>query len=78
MVKIIIEVTDCRQCPYCQAERNRSANYAYDYFCRKQWEDPLNIFSTIAIAVEYESEFPKEIPMWCPYRKENMSETLVR
>ena len=75
-VLITIKVTDCRQCPYCQAERTKGAGYAYDYFCRKQWEDPLAVFSTIATYVEYDSEFPKEIPMWCPFRKENMSETV--
>lgn len=69
-VLITIEVTDCRQCPYCQAERTKGAGYAYDYFCREQWEDPLSVFSTIATYVEYESEFPKEIPMWCPCRLE--------
>lgn len=76
MVEIVIKVTDCRQCPYCQTERTKGAGYAYDYFCRKQWEDPANIFSTIATYVEYESEFPKEIPIWCPFRKENISENL--
>ena len=77
MVEVVIKVTDCRKCPYCQAERTKGAGYAYDYFCRKQWEDDsLNTFSTIATYVEYESEFPKEIPMWCPFRKENMSETV--
>lgn len=73
MVEIIIKVTNCRQCPYCQAERTKGAGDAYDYFCRKQWEDePLSTFSIIATYVEYENEFPKEIPMWCPFRKENM------
>ena len=72
MVEIVIKVTDCRQCPYCQVERTKGAGYAFDYSCSKypKWNN------VIATYVEYESEFPKEIPMWCPFRKENISETV--
>ena len=61
--KIIVELDNCSRCPYCKSYRNIDARLAYDYFC-------LKVKKEIASYVEYESEFPKEIPVWCPCRLE--------
>lgn len=61
-VKIVIELNNCRRCPYCKY-RNIDAELAYDYIC-------LKAKKVIASYVEYGNEFPKEIPAWCPCRLE--------
>ena len=61
--KIVVEIKDCRRCPYCKEYRNLTASFAYDFVCLKAKKE-------IASYVEYENEFPKEIPVWCPCRLE--------
>jgi hypothetical protein len=65
--KIIVELDNCRRCPYCKSYRNFNAGLAYDYVCLKAKKE-------IASYVEYESEFPKEIPVWCPCSLEKYEE----
>ena len=61
-VKIIIELDNCLTCPYCRY-RNIDAELAYGYVCLKAKKE-------IDSYIEYENEFPKEIPVWCPCRLE--------
>ena len=63
-VKIIIEVERCFECPFCSSKHTMNAGDAYDYWCNK-----TKYPTKIASYVEYMSEFPKEIPSWCPFRK---------
>lgn len=63
MVQVIINVDNCLECPYCIKRQTVDAGYAFDFFCGS------NDMKPIATYVEYKSEFPKEPPMWCPYRK---------
>lgn len=68
--KIVIELDNCRRCPYCKAYRTFDAGFAHDYVCLKAKKE-------IASYVEYTNEFPKEIPAWCPCRlEENNHETV--
>lgn len=63
MVQVIINVDSCLECPYCIKRQTVDAGYAFDFFCGS------NDMKPIATYVEYKSEFPKEVPKWCPYRK---------
>ena len=69
MVEVTIKISSCLQCPFCSCSRTADAGYAYDYWCDKF--TPKRI---IAYYVEYAGDFPKEIPAWCPFRKENKNE----
>lgn len=69
MVEVVIKVTSCLQCPFCSSKHTMNAGDAYDYWCNK-----TKYPTKIAYYVEYASEFPKEIPSWCPFRKENKNE----
>ena len=61
--KITVELDTCRKCPYCKSYHNIDAWHTYYYVCLKAKKE-------IAPYVEHESEFPKEIPIWCPCRLE--------
>lgn len=69
MVEVVMKIFSCLQCPHCSCLRTPDAGDAYDYLCNK-----INPHKIIAYYVEYAGEFPKEIPDWCPFRKENNNE----
>lgn len=67
-VNVTIRVEKCLECPYCFRERTPYADYAFDFFCGS-FQIDFERYRPIALYVEYNNEFPKEIPEWCPYRK---------
>lgn len=68
MVKsfVTLQISSCAKCPFIEAQRTEGAGYALDYFCTKKR------YKKIAGYVEWDSEFPKEIPEWCPLRNKNV------
>lgn len=68
MARIFIDIPHCGKCPFVKKERYQTEDsweYAYDYFCTKQFRDgkPLRV----AHYIEMESEMP-EVPDSCPQK----------
>lgn len=61
-MRVYIDVTTCKDCPFIKHDRTEGAGYALDYTCSATKDNKL-----IAGYVEYQSEFPKTIPGWCPF-----------
>jgi hypothetical protein len=63
MAKIIVDIKNCKQCPFFKEERHYTADsfeHAYNWFCKKENNKP------IATYVEWHEDNKIEIPEWCP------------
>lgn len=62
-MRVFLDVKTCKECPFIRHERTEGAGYALDYTCAFYHKPRM-----IAGYVEYSSEFPTQIPSWCPFR----------
>lgn len=63
MVKITIEVSNCKECPHFKEQRHYTADsfeIVSDWFCKKEND------KKIAGYVEWHKEDDVKIPDWCP------------
>ena len=61
-IDLVLELSDCRDCPMVLKKTTPSSLYAKDYFC-KATKDLKKIMGY----VEFKSDL-QPIPFWCPYK----------
>lgn len=59
--KIVIELDNCYECPYCGQKLTKGYGYALDYFCKKTHNKITSGY------VEWESDM-NPVPDWCPLK----------
>lgn len=61
--KILLEITNCGDCPKCDVTRTPGWDYALSYFCKLEEK-------MVCSGIEWPSEM-KPVPDWCPLRLKN-------
>lgn len=74
MTKIVLDIGNCKDCPFFMEEQHLSADsfeFAFDWFCKKKNKK-------IAGYVSWNEESKVEIPLWCPILLHPIKENTLR
>lgn len=75
MVKIVLEIKSCKDCPHFKQERmytEDSFEYVYNWFCKKENGKEIESY------VEWHEENKIKIPEWCPAKQDEKSINVTR